>query len=140
MRMKLWKCKKSINKSGFTLIEVIVSLFVISVSVILFSNVIAVLKRSDFHLYATKDNNSIHQMRFLYALSKEVNLDGDMLSFTTLDDEMYFELLDDRLVLQSGYQVFFMGLSDAYFYEKESCMYFAYERNQQWLERVIGCK
>ncbi len=127
------------NRNGFTLIEVVLAMMVVSISVLLYTSIVQVMIRSKPALYISEDTTSIHQMRLIYALSKDISLDGDMLQFTYLTNEMYYDLQDDKLVLHEGYQVFFMDLEDAYFTKKGDCIYFRYERKNKVQERIIGC-
>lgn len=78
-------------------------------------------------------------MQLLYMLSSNHEIYGDMLYFQYGYDEMYFELMDDTLVLKDGYQVFLNDVKNARFYNKKGCTYIEYERDKTY-EKIIGCK
>lgn len=128
------------NEKGFTLLECIVSLYVVSMAILLLSGVVLMMKGDTFQSYKSEDENSIFNLRRIYMLSEEQRLDGDMLAFRYLNKEMYFLYQDNKLVLKEGYQVYFREVEAAYFTETGDCIYVVYKHKQKKEEkRIIGC-
>lgn len=128
------------NKKGFTLIEMLLALLICSVCTLLYSTFAYNMKGNDYPLYTSDDEIHIHQMRMLFALSKEIQLEGDMLAIHYLQKDLYFVFMDNKLVLQEGYQVFLMDVDDVYFKRRKGCYHLIYKRENKTYERVIGCE
>lgn len=125
---------------GFTMIEVIISLMITTICITLLSMMLKTIVSRDFLLYTADDESSIHQMRLLFVLSKDFEIHDDMLSFHYLDKDMQFNFSNNKLILEEGYQIFFMDLDSASFHKSNHCYYFRYCRNKKNKERVIGCE
>lgn len=125
---------------GFTLIETLLSLLIVSFCSILFSLFLQIATKNDYNIYVGDDERSIHQMRLLFALSKNYEISNNMLYLRYLDKDMNFNFDGKRLILEDGYQVYFMELTSASFMKENDCYYFNYQRNKQTYRRVIGCE
>lgn len=125
---------------GFTMIEVIISLMITSICVLLLSMMLKIVVNRDYSLYTADDESSIHQMRLLFVLSKDYQINDDMLYFRYLSKDMHFNFTNRKLILEDGYQVFFNHLDNAYFSVRNHCYYFNYQRGNQIKDRVIGCE
>lgn len=127
------------NKA-FTMIEVIISLMITSICIVLLSMILKIVVSRDYSLYTADDESSIHQMRLLFVLSKDYQINDEMLYFRYLNKDMYFNFTNRKLILEDGYQVFFDKVDNAYFVLKDHCYYFHYQRGNQKKDRVIGCE
>lgn len=125
---------------GFTLIETILSLIVVSTCVVLLSMILQVALKRDYVLHSADDEKNIHQLRLLFVLSKDYEIYGDMLYFRYLDKDMNFYFKDRKLILEEGYQVFFNDLDAVDFKQKNGCYYIEYTRKKEIRKRVIGCE
>lgn len=128
------------NSKGFTLIEIVLSMYIISISVMFISAILFIVTTQSLKSYVSEDENSIQNLRRTYVLSENVELDGDMLSFRYLMQDMYFQLIDDKLVLREGYQVYFQNLEYGYFTKEQGCVYVTYKHKKEAeKKRIIGC-
>lgn len=125
---------------GFTMIEIIISLMISSICILLLSMLLKIVVGYDYSLYIADDESSIHQMRLLFVLSKDYEINNNMLHFRYLSKDMHFNLTNGKLILEDGYQVFFDHLVNAYFDVDNQCYYFRYQRGNQRKDRVIGCE
>lgn len=125
---------------GFTLVETLLSLLIVSFCSILFSMLLQIVIKNDYDIYVGDDERSIHQIRLLFALGKNYEISNDMLYFRYTDKDMNFHFDGEKLILEEGYQVYFMQLTSAAFTLENNCYYFYYQRNKQEYKRVIGCE
>lgn len=129
------------NNKGFTFVEMTFSLCVTSLSILLLVSGLKILNKYNFESYKSEDYAFIHQMRVLYALSMEPELEGDMLFFKYNNQDMYYENNNGKLILQDGYQVFLNDVEEVYFEKKDNCIYLVYQRESKRVQRsVIGCE
>lgn len=125
---------------GFTMIEVIFSLMITSICILLLSAILKIVVSRNYYLYTADDESSIHQMRLLFVLGKDYQLNDEMLYFRYLNKDMHFSFTNRKLILGDGYQVFFDDIDNAWFITKDHCYYFNYQRGNQRKDRVIGCE
>lgn len=139
MKKKMRLFKKYMNE-GFTLVETILSLLVITFSITILTLFLSVCKKEDLNLTYKETESSIMQMQKLYVLSENSEVENEMWVFELYGEEMHFEEISGKLVLTPGYQVFFMGLDSVYFEEKEDCIYIHIQNEGYKKERIIGCE
>lgn len=131
--------KISINELGFTMIEMLLSLWIVLCSVFLLASTLLILHKNDFKLYQEEDYAFINQMRLLFALSVDIHLEGDTLAFRYKENDMHYEYYENKLILQEGYQVFLNDIKEAYFEKKDSCYYLTYRRKEK-STYLLGCE
>ena len=125
---------------GFTLIDTILAMCIASFCIMLMTTMVQTIAKIEIDDEAIQEKASIHQMRLIYALSKDFYLDGDMLAFTYQEKDFYYSFYEDKLLLNDGYQVFLNDLQEVYFSEKNSCYYLTYTKDMIEYEKVIiGC-
>lgn len=125
---------------GFTLVETILALLVTSFCVIMFSSLIALMKPIHYENHILEDETNLQQIRVIFALSKDFNVDKKNVSLHYLDKDMNFAIKEDKLILQDGYQVFLTHLEEAYFKEEEKCVYLFYRHKKQTKKTILGCE
>lgn len=139
--MKYSTKKLKIHDKGFTLIETIVGLLVVSVSVLLISGYLHLVCNVDYDFHYGEDEVSIRQLRLIYVLSSSVTLDNQHVCFDYMNNELCLYQKEDKLILTHGYQVFMKDLKSITFYNNDSCLYLQYQHiNQIEEKRVIGCE
>ncbi|NBK99682.1 MAG: type II secretion system protein [Erysipelotrichia bacterium] len=125
---------------GYTLIETLISLLIVSICTLLLSSLLSIILKYEYVLHTGDDEKSIQQMRILYALSKEHEINGDMLYFTYRYQRMNYTFHNHKLILEDGYQLFLSDLDTAYFTNEKNCFYIHYKRKDKVRKRVIGCE
>ena len=131
--------KKLINK-GFTMIEMLLSLLIISLSVSMIVNILPVLKKT-----SKLDNNidfemGFMQLREVLLLADEILFDEEELRFYYKGEDCSLIIDDNRIVKTDGYMIYLEGLEEAYFSKKGSCYYLNYEENNENKKRFLGCE
>lgn len=129
---------KFITKNGFTLIETILSLWITTLSLFLFTSSISILKSYKYDDFIIEDANFINQIQLIYALGENKTIENGMLHFYYNFNDLYFEFYHDKLILKEGYQIFLNHIKDVYFSQENGCVYLNYERNE-WHKEIIGC-
>lgn len=128
------------RNSGFTLVETIISLIVVSFALLLLTMCLTLMKNSNRKMYDGEDEVAIRQIRLLYALGEKIRVENEMLMFEYYGEEMYFTFYKNNLVLKDGFQVFFKELSNIHFFEEDSCIYVQFLHiDQKEQKRIIGC-
>lgn len=126
---------------AFTLLEAILAMMICTFCVILLGILIAMMVSIRWQPYLVSKESSIHQIRMLYALSKDQHLEGDMLAFHYLQRDFVFCFDEDKLILNDGYQVFFSSLQDVFFTSADACHYIHYRfQGEEYEKRIIGCQ
>lgn len=126
--------------SGFTLVETIVSLIVVSVSLLLLTMCLSLMKNSNKKMFNGEDEIAVRQIRLLYALSEKIVVNDKMMEFEYYGEEMHFVFTKNNLILKNGYQVFLKELSNVMFYKEDSCVYIQFSHiDQKKQDRIIGC-
>lgn len=124
---------------AFTLNEMLLSMWVVVFCAGFYATLLSSMNMKHFIDQSISDTSSIYQMRLIFALSKGFLVEKDALSLIYLGNEAEFVIVDDRIILQDGYQVFFSKIEEAYFQEEEYCVYLHYKRNQKEHKAILGC-
>lgn len=139
-KKKLFKKFTTIYE-GFTLVETIFSMLVVSLSLLFFTAFLQICKRESWELSYKEVDSSIMQLQKLYVLSENTFVENEMWFFELNGEEMNFYEDENKLILEPGYQVFFMNYEELYFYEEAGCLYLhmkTSEKSEQ--ERIVGCE
>lgn len=128
------------KRHGFTLIETIFALLVISFAILLFSLYLKFMRQVNIPMYIGEDEVAIRQLRLHYALSSDVYIDDTRLQLQYYGEWIDFHVLQDRLVQSPGYQVYFQDIEWLVFIEEEGCIYveFKHRKNTQQ-KAILGC-
>lgn len=133
--------KPYMNK-GFTSIEVLLSLWIISFSMLLLAAVLPMLEsliqKDDF----VQDQIGLRQLRHILLLSEAVSAVDNTLSGMLYNEEYTLILDRRRLVKTPGYEIMLMDLSAMSFITKGECIYLQYQKNNDSKinERWLTCK
>lgn len=133
--------KPYMNK-GFTSIEVLLSLWIISFSMMLLAAVMPMLQsliqKDDF----IQDQIGLRQLRHILLLSETVSAVDDTLSGMLYNEEYTLIFDRQRLVKTPGYEIMLMDLSATNFITKGECIYLQYQKNNESKinERWLTCE
>ena len=128
--------KKHIN-NGFTLIESIFSLFIITISMSLLIQTLPIMRRILHYDLNIEEEIGIKQIQELILLGTDFIFEEDELRFYYMGEDISLEIDDDRIVKTDGYLIYLEGIEDAYFSKKGSCFYLNYDNNKK---RFLGCE
>lgn len=77
------------------------------------------------------DEIALLHLRRILLLAYDVNNNGYSLDFIYHNDNYSLSLINGRLVLQPGYQMFLDNIDDLSFYEDGNSIYIRYEKNNK---------
>ena len=114
--------KKPINK-GFTLLESIFSLFILSLSLSLLINTLPLLKAISRFDVSIEEEIALSKLREIILLASDISFNEFELSFYTKEDFMTLTLEKNRIVLKDGYVIYMDDLDNSRFVKKGNCYY-----------------
>lgn len=112
------------NSKGFTLVEVVLSLSIISLSIVLCTKTLPLMMKMSEKNYLAEDRISITQLRKMLVLGMKHEVVHKSVSYVYKQETFQIEFKDNRLVKTPGYEIVMTDLDDAYFYEKDDCIWY----------------
>ena len=131
--------KKHMNK-GFTLLESIFSLFIVSLSLSLLFTALPLLKKMNEFEVSIEEEIALAKIRETLLFASDIEYSPFELFFYTMEDMVTLTLEYDRIVRHDGYLIFMDGLEESEFIEKNHCIYLRYRRNDIEKERFLVCE
>lgn len=133
--------KHSMNK-GFTSVEVLLSLLIISFSMLLLSSVLPSISKLTEPDSFIQEQIGLRQLRHILLLSENVSITDDSLIGWLFNEEYTLKYDRNRLVKTPGYEIMLIDLASADFITKGECIYLSYQRNNETKnhERLLTCK
>ena len=130
------KNMKTLTNKGFTLIEAIFSLFIISISMSLLIQVFPILKNCSNDGLNIDFEIGIKQLQELILLGTDFIFEDDEIRFYYMGKDVFLKIDENRIVRTDGYIIYLDDVENAYFSKKGSCFYLNYENKQ----RFLGCE
>lgn len=127
------------NSKGFTLVEVVLSLSIISLSIVLCTKTLPLMMKMSEKNYLAEDRISITQLRKMLVLGMKHEVVHKSVSYVYKQETFQIEFKDNRLVKTPGYEIVMTDLDDAYFYEKDDCIWYVWERKNRQKEKMVMC-
>lgn len=125
--------------AGFSLLEMILSLFLLSVTVMLVTplyRTLISLKNYDSYLY--QDEIGIYQLQIALALSKDIEVDEDHITFHNVNGEFELSLVNRKLIAQPGTLDYIHDISSLSFESRDGVIYLIFYRRESRFEYPIG--
>ncbi|MEG1638380.1 MAG: prepilin-type N-terminal cleavage/methylation domain-containing protein [Erysipelotrichaceae bacterium] len=126
------------NKNGFTIIEMLLSLFVTSFSILLLVQVIHLISKLKLNDERCEDLIAIEQLRLRFLEFEEIEFDEQELSFIYHDKDCQLVIDRGKVFKNIGHEIFFQKIKDGYFEEKNNCIYLNIEREKE-KRYLLGC-
>lgn len=126
------------SRRGFislrTIIALIITLSLLPIAV----SIIAYSANMKFEYDLVNDEISLYQLRRILLIAYDVNNNGDNLEFIYHNDNYSLSLINNRLVLQPGYQMFLDNIDYLEFTEDGNAIYIKYEKaNKEYKTPII---
>lgn len=131
---------KKLTNKGFTMVESLLSLFIVSLGMSLFISIIPYIKKLNEMDVDIDVEIGLMQLRDIMLTSSEVLFDIYELRFYYQGKDISLEIIDDRVVRKDGFVIYLEGLEYPYFSQKESCYYLNYEKDFEIETRFLGCE
>lgn len=125
------------NSRGFTSLRTIVALIITLTLLPIACNVISYAANLKFEYDLVNDEISLYQLRRILLIAYDVENSGDSLNFIYHNDDYKLSLINNRLVLQPGYQMFLDKVDDLTFIEEGNAIYIQYEKHNKEFKTPI---
>ncbi len=84
------------------------------------------------------DQIALYQLREILLIAYDLELSADCLSFIYQNDEFRLSLVNNKLILQPGTQIFLNEIDSLYFYENNDTIHLHYQRNSHSYDTVLA--
>lgn len=126
------KQNKYINHDGYTLLECLLALLIISLSLSLSVTSFRLLKDVSIENKVNlQDEIGIYQIQITLAKADITSISDDQICYSTIDNEYTLHLLNNRIISQPGTIIYLIDVDDVCFYESEYIYYIEYKRNEE---------
>ena len=118
-------------RRGFTSLRTIVALLITMSILPIAVDVISYASNLKYEYDLVNDEISLFQLRRILLIAYDVNNNGYSLDFIYHNDDYSLSLINNRLVLQPGYQMFLDNVDYLEFKEEGNAIYIEYEKNNK---------
>ena len=94
----------------------------------------------DFDYNEINDEISLFQLREQLLITYDMDVYDDELDFIYKDKDYKLSLVNGKLILQPGTQIYLNDIDSLYFTDRNNCIYICYSRGNKEYERAICAK
>ena len=84
------------------------------------------------------DELALSQLRETLLIAYDLQINDSSLDFICRNKDFSLSLVNGKMLLQPGTQIYLNDIDDLYFFSRNGCIYVAYERKGKTYERVLG--
>ena len=95
------------------------------------------VSRIDYDYSQINDEIAIYQLRELLLIAYDMHISNDEINFTYQDKTFRLSLVNGRLLLQPGTQIYLDEIDNLYFEESSGLIYINYEKNNKQYQKVL---
>ena len=95
------------------------------------------VSRIDYDYSQINDEIAIYQLRELLLIAYDMYVSSDEINFTYQNKTFRLSLVNGRLLLQPGTQIFLDEIDNLYFEETSGLVYVNYEKNNKQHQKVL---
>lgn len=132
----MWK----VTNKGTTLIEMLISLFIIGITVSLLAGCLTLFRRIEKFDYPLEEEIAFYQLRQILSISSDIQIEPEKLTFLYKGETAYLIIENKRLIRKEGYVIYLDNLKWGQFEKQLNCIYLHYERGHGEQKRFLGCK
>lgn len=132
----MWK----VTNKGTTLIEMLISLFIIGITVSLIAGCLTLFRRIEKFDYPLEEEIAFYQLRQILSISSDIQIEPEKLTFLYKGETAYLIIENERLIRKEGYVIYLDNLKWGQFEKQLNCIYLHYERGHGEQKRFLGCK
>ena len=126
------------SKKGFTLIELIIALFILQITLPLWLYLFRFLINFDPQLVKRQNNIGLIQLRRIVALGKDYEVYSDELCMNYQDEKTCFYEVNNRLIQTPGTQIFMLAIENCTFHIDDQFIVLSYLSQDIDFEEIIG--
>lgn len=120
------------------LIRTLLGLLIIIMMLPIMTNSFIYTSNITFDYNEINDELALMQLRELLLLAYDVNITSTSVDFIYKNKNFSLSLVNNKLILQPGTQIFLNDIDNLYFMKKDGCIYIDYERNDKTYESIIA--
>lgn len=128
------------RQNGFTMIEMLLTLLVVSLCSVLLTYLIRFVQPERINAFVAEDKTAILQLQLLMAQAKEYEVTAKEIHALYHGEWISIEIDFDRVVRRPGYEIFLQEVEDAYFYEEKGCAGLHWGRKDEEQKALIACE
>lgn len=129
------------KEQGFTMIEMVLTLFVTSLCAVLLAQMVRVVRPAKIQDSIAEDEVAILQLQLVLAQAKEYQLlFSQQLQCNYHGEMISIETYQDKLIKRPGFEVFLQKIQKASFEERQGCITLHWWRDEQEKAVVLGCE
>ncbi len=125
------------ERNGFTLIESLLMMFVISLCMPMITSCIKCLSFLDYSNPSMQRLNQLYQLRSDLLQSSSIRLEGGSLMYLS-DQEYQVYLVNEKVIRSPGTVIYFIDVQDCFFYQKQNQIMMVLTQNGKEEEWMIG--
>lgn len=95
------------------------------------------VSRIDYDYSEINDEIAMYQLRELLLIAYDIEIDDDEINFTYQDKTFRLSLINNRLILTPGTQIFLDEVDDLYFTQSDGLIYVNYEKDDRKYQKVL---
>lgn len=122
-------------KKGF-LLENILSLFIVSTFIPIMFQCLLIINNEKFN-YDIQDEIALIQLRKILAVSYDLNVENNCLTFKYKNEERIISEVNNNLIMQKGTIIILCDVYDVSIVLDNDLIYLYYFRNDKFYEKVI---
>ena len=126
------------HNKGFIAIRTLIALAIVMSYLPLMTNILLYVSNIDYRYDLINDELSLLQLRRIMMLSYDVEISNNSISFIYGETNRSLSMINGRLVLSPGYQMFLDKIEGAHFEERDELIYLYYVKDDKEYETVIG--
>lgn len=119
------------NRRGFIELRTIIALIVTICLLPIVVNIISACSNLKFEYDYINDEISLYQLRRILLISYDLKNNGSSLEFIYHNNDYSLNIINNRLVLQPGYQMFLDNVDYLEFVQEGNTIYVEYTKNNE---------
>lgn len=95
------------------------------------------VSRIDYDYSEINDEIAMYQLRELLLIAYDIEIYDDEINFTYQDKTFRLSLINNRLILQPGTQIYLDEVDNLYFMQSDGLIYVNYEKDDRQYQKVL---
>ena len=125
------------SDSGFVSLRTVVALCIIMAVIPVAVSGVELVSRVNERYDLINDELCLYRLRRILLIAYDVETDDNVMSFIYKDSQRQLSMINGRLVMTPGYQMFLDDIDSLYFRENEGCIELVYEKDNKEYRAVL---